>query len=193
MKRFLALMVSAALLVPTLTAYGSAVVEAQDAAPSRPGQRSIPVLGFDPAGEHPFDQLEHSSDDRIQHQVRVQQRVVIRIGPAAPRDRRTMLNELPRRPMTARFEEVDHGNCIDAEDIIGIQPTNDNRLLFFLDNSNVLAAQLQNGCSARAFYAGFYIERSDDGRLCVARDRLQSRAGGSCQIADFTRLVAVAN
>ncbi len=151
------------------------------------------MLGFDPASERPFNQLEQSQNESVQNQVRVQQRIVIRIGPAAPRDRRTMLNELPRRPMEARFEEVDYGSCIDANEVIGVQPTNDNRLLFFLEDSNVLAAQLQNGCSARAYYAGFYIDRNDDGRLCVARDRLQSRAGGSCQITKFTRLVAVAN
>lgn len=104
-----------------------------------------------------------------------------------------MLSELPRRRMSTRFEEVDHGDCIDAESIIGVQPTNDNRLLFFTNTRQILAAELEDGCSARAYYAGFFVERSEDRRLCVARDRLQSRAGGTCQIEDFSRLVAVAN
>ncbi len=104
-----------------------------------------------------------------------------------------MLSDLPRRPMRTRYQEVEHGNCVDAEDIIGVQPTNDNRLLFFTQRDMILAAALEDGCSARAFYAGFFIDRSEDGRLCVARDRLQSRAGASCVVDEFTRLVAIAN
>ncbi|KLI63626.1 hypothetical protein [Aurantiacibacter marinus] len=200
MKRLFALLALVAITVPLLAGQMVPRVEAQDAAPSRPGQtwsQSIPlpgtVLGFDPDAEAPFDTLERARQPALQNQVRIERRVVIRIGPAAQEARRQMMSELPRRPMRTRYEEVDHGNCIDAEDVIGVQPTNDNRLLFFTGGDQILAASLENGCSARAFYAGFYIERSEDRRLCVARDRLQSRAGASCQVDDFTRLVAVAD
>jgi len=201
MKRFFAPLALAALTVPLLAGQMVAPVEAQDAAPAKPGQtrgpQSIPhpdvILGFDPDSEAPFDTLQRARQPALQSQVRIERRVVIRIGPAASQARRQMMSELPRRPMRTRYEEVDHGNCIDAEDVIGVQPTNDNRLLFFTGADQILAASLEDGCSARAFYAGFYIERSDDGQLCVARDRLQSRAGASCEVGEFTRLVAVAN
>ena len=75
--------------------------------------------------------------------------------------------------------------------IVGVQPTNDNRLLLFTQERQVLAARLERSCVARAFYAGFYVERSEDGQLCVARDLLQSRAGASCEVSEFSRLVAV--
>ncbi len=200
MKRLFAFLAIVAMIVPLFAGQMVTRVEAQDAAPSRPGQswgQSIPlpgpVLGFDPDADAPFNTLEQARQPALQNQVRIERRVVIRIGPAAQQARRQMMSELPRRPMRTRYEEVDHGNCIDAEDVIGVQPTNDNRLLFFTGADQILAASLEDGCSARAFYAGFYIERSEDGRLCVARDRLQSRAGASCQVDDFTRLVALAD
>ena len=185
MKRTLALLAPLALVAPLFAG-------AQDAAPARPGQQSVPVLGFDPDGAPPFDTLERAREPAVQHQVRIQSRVVIRVGPAAPVRRTQMMADLPRRPMNTRFEEVEHGNCIDAESVAGVQPTNDNRLLFYTEE-DILVARLEEGCSARAFYAGFFVERSEDERICVSRDRLQSRAGGSCEIEEFTRLVAVAN
>lgn len=196
MKRLFALFALAALLVPLMAGQWASPVEAQDADPDRAGQSAplpSPVTGFDPVSSAPFNTLEQARQPGWQHQVRIERRVVIRIGPAAPRERTQMLADLPRRPMSTRYAEVDHGDCIDAGGVIGVQPSTDNRLLFFTNSDQIIAAELENGCSARAFYAGFYIERNDDGRLCVSRDRLQSRAGASCQVEDFTRLVAVAN
>ena len=152
-----------------------------------------PILGFDHDGEAPFNTLEQARQPQWQNQVRIEQRVVIRIGPAAQPARSQMLADLPRRTLRTRYAEENHGDCLDVTDLAGVYPTNDNRLLFFTRQDQILAARLENGCAASAFYAGFFVERSEDGRLCVARDRLQSRAGASCQVDDFTRLVAVAN
>lgn len=183
------LLAIAALAVPLL-AVGST---AQDARPDRPGMDASPTAAVQPGAAAPFDTLERARHPGWQHQVRVERRIVIRIGPAPADDRREMLADLPRRPLRSRYAEVDHAGCIEADEIIGVQPSPDNRLLFYTDESQILAARLQSGCSARAYYAGFYIERSGDGRLCVDRDRLQSRAGGSCQVQEFTRLVAAAD
>lgn len=192
MKRILVLFALVALLVPLVAANLASRVEAQDAAPSRAGQQSLPVLGFDPAARSPFDGLENARHPVWQNQVRIEQRVVIRISPAAPGARNQLMADLPRRRMTTRYAEVEHGDCVDVENVLGIQSSSDNRLLFYTSDRDILAATLEEGCSARAFYSGFYIEKNDDGRLCVERDRLQSRAGASCEIADFSRLVAVA-
>lgn len=193
MKRLLALIAFATLAVPLAAGHLATAVEAQDTAPNLPGRQSVPLLGFDPANSAPFDTLDRARQPQVNNQVRIEQRVVIRIGPAGPLARTQMMADLPRRPLRTRFEEEDHGSCIAAEDVIGVQPTNDNRLLFYTNGNQILAAALEDGCTARAFYSGFYIERSDDGRLCVSRDRLQSRAGASCAVTDFTRLVAVAD
>ena len=44
------------------------------------------------------------------------------------------------------------------------------------DSQPFLAATLEPSCVASSFYSGFYVERNADGRLCVSRDQLQSRA-----------------
>ena len=102
-----------------------------------------------------------------------------------------MLAALPRRPIATSFAEVEHGVCVPVAAIAGVQPVEDDRLLLFLRDRRVLSAALERSCSARAFYSGFYIERSEDGQLCVSRDRLQSRSGASCQVDSLHRLVAV--
>lgn len=175
---------SASLLAVTLSA--------QDNAPTRPGSQTAAIMGFEPASSAPFETLQNARHPGWQYQVRIENRVIIRIGPAAPAARSSMMSELPRRQMRTRYEEVEHRDCIQAEGVVGVQPTPDNRLLFYTNERQILAASLEEGCLARAFYAGFYIERNEDGRLCVARDRLQSRAGASCEVAEFTRLVAAA-
>ena len=59
----------------------------------------------------------------------------------------------------------------------------------FMRDRRTIAAQLEKGCSPRDFYRGFYVERSDDGQLCVARDRIMSRSGAKCRVAKFSRLM----
>lgn len=190
MKRIAALLALVALLVPLFAVQLPARVAAQDVGGLVGPQSSLP-LGFGPSQSSPPTLLDRAHIPTEQNQVRIQQRVIIRVSPAPPRARTQMLADLPRRPMRQRYEEVEHDDCVDVSDIVGVQPTADNRLLFFTQERQVLAARLEQSCTARAFYAGFYVERNDDGRLCVARDLLQSRAGASCEVADFSRLVAV--
>lgn len=190
MKRFFALLAFVALLAPVLAAQVPMRVAAQDSGGLIGAQTSLP-LGFGPSQTSPTNLLDEAHRRLEQNQVRIRQRVIVRVSPAPPRARTQMMADLPRRPMRQDFEEVDHGDCVEVNDIVGVQPTNDNRLLMFTRQRQVLAVTLGETCTARAFYAGFYVERSEDGRLCVARDLLQSRAGASCEVADFSRLVAV--
>lgn len=201
MKQRFSLLLLALLCAPAALLWLGVQVEAQDASPTRPGQmtgpqsvpQALPVLGGSPAQAPPFNALEEARQPAIQHQVRIRGRVVIRISPGPRRARSNMLNDLPRRPLRTSYAEVEHDDCIPARSVIGVQPSNDGRLLFFTNQDQVLAARLEDGCNARAFYAGFYTERNNDGQLCVNRNRLQSRAGAMCQVAEFTRLVAVAD
>lgn len=191
------LLLLALLVAPLLAVWLAVKVEAQDANPTRPGQvngpQSVPLTGSNPGQVPPFNTLDTAREVPAQHQVRIRGRVVIRVTPG-PRDARSeMLADLPRRPLRTSYAEEEFGDCIRANSVIGVQPSNDGRLLFFTNQSQILAARLENGCNVRAFYAGFYAERSSDGQLCINRDRLQSRAGASCQVAEFTRLVAVAD
>lgn len=139
----------------------------------------------------PFSILEHAILPQGQNQVRIEQRVIIRIAPSPPSAREEMLARLPRRRMEGRFEEVEFDRCVPVQSIAGVAPVQRNRLLLFMRDRRVLSAALARACDAQAFYSGFYVERSGDGMLCVGRDMLQSRTGTSCEVAQFNRLVAV--
>lgn len=134
--------------------------------------------------------LDQARQPQVLGQVRIRQRVIIRVSPTPPEARERLAALQPRRAAGASYREVAHDDCVRVENIIGVQPTNDNRLLLFMENRNVLAASLDRECTAQAFYSGFYVERNNDGRLCIRRDLLQSRAGTSCSVEQLTRLVA---
>ena len=95
MKRLVALLLLVALLVPLMAAPMPTSVAAQDT-----GQhRMNGPLSLDPAQGAPFDLLDAARRAPVQNQVRIEQRVVVRISPAPPRARTEMLAELPRRPL----------------------------------------------------------------------------------------------
>lgn len=124
--------------------------------------------------------------DPQQNQVRIEQRMVIRIAPAPPAQR-----DLPRTLPREGLREVRFKGCVDIDGIVGIQPANDNRLVLFLRDRQMLSIELERSCNARDFYSGAYIERNRDGRLCSRRERLQSRTGADCEISQLHRLVEV--
>lgn len=165
-----------AMLVPALVAV-EAPLSAQN------------VLGLDAVASPELRVLEDGSRPESWGQVRIEERVIIRISPSPPDARQRMRALIPLRSADSGYREVSHDGCVRTGNIVGVQPTTDNRLLLFMENRNVLAASLERGCDARAFYSGFYLERSGDGRLCVDRDRLQSRAGVSCSLDSIRRLV----
>ncbi|MEN7536027.1 hypothetical protein [Aurantiacibacter flavus] len=134
--------------------------------------------------------LERAAEPEKAQQVRIERRVVIRISPSRATSARLMA-ELPRRTMRTRFQEADHADCLPLDQLMSVQPMGDDRLLLITQDRRLLSAGLDRSCSAQAFYAGFYVERSEDGRLCVNRDELQSRAGDTCRISSLSRLVAV--
>ncbi|TMM50156.1 hypothetical protein [Qipengyuania marisflavi] len=123
-------------------------------------------------------------------QVRIERRVILRISPRPGPARRSMMAELPQQPMQTRMVEQPMGKCIKAGDIVGVSDRG-NRLLMFMRDQRIVAAQLEKACSPRDFYRGFYLEPNGDGNLCVKRDRLLSRAGAKCQVTALRRLVAV--
>jgi len=127
----------------------------------------------------------------VQHQVRIEQRVIIRISPrVAPRPN-SLLAELPQSPPPPRYVERKMADCIAIKSIAGVQTQGAKRLILYLRDRRMVRATLEKSCLARDFYSGFYIERSEDGMLCINRDRLQSRAGTSCAIGSMRQLVAV--
>ncbi len=124
----------------------------------------------------------------LPQQVRIEQRMVVRISPARPR---TDAFEDLRRSVPTRMSESRMGKCVGLDDIVAVQTGNANRLILFMRNRQMISAQLEKACAARDFYSGFYVEPSKDGNLCVNRDELHSRNGTKCEVTRFYRLEAV--
>lgn len=125
------------------------------------------------------------------YQVRIERRLVIRVSPRRAPVRQNLMADLPQRGEPREMVERKIGNCVGMKDIAGVQPTRDNRLLLYMRDQKMIAANLEKACSARQFYSGFYIEPSKDGKLCIDRDKLQSRTGAKCGISRLRQLVAL--
>ena len=166
---------------------------AADREPVRQGPQSKVPLPQVSDGRLPgaLQSLEEMIDPEPVRQVRIEQRVIIRISPGAAGTREQSMAALPRRQLREQFQEERYKDCVPISTIVGVEPGPNNRLVLFMSDRRVLTAELERTCNARDFYSGFYIERNEDGRLCSGRDDLQSRAGSSCGVAHLYRLVAV--
>ena len=128
----------------------------------------------------------------VQHQIRIERRVVIRISPYRPSSRATRANlnaDAPRQRVQRKLVERKAGKCVPMKSIAAVRTTQDDRLLLYMNDQRLFAANLEKACSAREFYQGFYVEPSKDGNLCVERDRLQSRTGAKCKMRRIRQLV----
>jgi len=191
-----------ALLLPW--GIGDAAVEAPEAAPSSSSQApqcNAPSLEPSSHSEPPksslqpevsaANPLEALYNSQTVRQVRIERRVTIRISPYRQSNRNSLLARLPRQGVPTTFEERKMDDCVPVAGIAGVQTGNGNRLLLFLNDQRIVSLNLERSCRARDFYSGFYIERNEDGRLCVKRDLLQSRSGAKCEVTGMRRLVAV--
>ena len=124
-------------------------------------------------------------------QVRIEQHIIWRIAPMPGPARDAMMPIAPAPPSAPRMVERKMGKCLPMSWIAGGQPNGDSRLLLFLRDRRLVAANLEKACSAREFYSGFYVDKPNpDGRLCADRDRILSRSGARCEISSFRLLVA---
>ncbi|MEE4200200.1 hypothetical protein [Erythrobacter sp.] len=154
-----------------------------------PPPRSSPLRSIAPVtSAGPLDMLERAQ--RAQ-QVRIEQRVTIRISPRPAVNPNSLLARLPQRGTRAAYAEGEAQSCIPVAGISGVQTGTGNRLLLFLRDQRILSLSLERACRSRDFYSGFYVERSEDGQLCVGRDLLQSRSGAKCEVEVMRRLVAI--
>lgn len=130
--------------------------------------------------------------DPVANQVRIEERIILRISPQPGRVRPDMLADFQTRQSAAapRLVERPMGECIATGNIVGVSDRG-SRLVMYMRDRSMVSARLERSCSPRDFYLGFYMERNADGRLCVDRDRLMSRAGARCQVSQFNRLVLV--
>lgn len=128
----------------------------------------------------------------VQNQVRIEQRVVVRIAPREPSARQDLMAELPRASAPPQFQERKMEKCVSVQNIAGVQTGSGNQLMLYLRDRRIVSARLEKACLARDFYSGFYLEKNKDGMLCVDRDKLQSRAGANCELKRMRELVPTA-
>lgn len=182
-----ALFASIALIAPMA---GGDLPPGKDLAREAPPGDELPTMSLQNMPST-FGAIEDGLRDWGQNQVRIEQRVIIRISPSTRATREEMLARLPKRAMTTEYREVPLDSCVPISAIAGVEPVESNRLLLFMRDRRVLSAALDRACDAQAFYSGFYVERSEDGMLCKSRDTLHSRTGTTCEVARFNRLIAV--
>lgn len=144
-----------------------------------------------PARAPVWEELAGSFRPQEQAQVRIEQRVIIRINPRRPMPPAPdMLNALPQGEITPRLTERKFGKCVPVKAIAGVQADRDNRLLLFLRDRRIVAVHLEKACRAQDFYSGLYVEPNDDGMICVGRDKLHSRSGANCDLDKLRQIVA---
>ncbi len=190
MKTRIAMAASLALVLPVVAANAPAPVPDTLEASAQLDPDYEPLTQSDALSEE-SDRLEALYLPPVQRQVRIEQRVVIRIAPASRAPRSNLMAEQSQPVRTPRFEERKMDDCVEVEGIAGVRPGSGNRLVLYLSDRRMVSAHLDKSCRARDFYSGFYIERNEDGMLCVARDKLQSRSGANCELTRMRELVPV--
>ena len=93
------------------------------------------------------------------------------------------------RPATPRFDWKEHKgpSCIPVRAIRRALLSGPDQIDFILGNGARVRAKFETGCPALDFYGDFYLQPSG-GQLCVERDAIHSRMGGSCPIERFRLL-----
>ena len=94
----------------------------------------------------------------------------------------------PEPPPNIQWVEQKGPKCIHSSEIRGAFLSASDHVDFLMSGRRLFRAELDESCPALDFYAGFYLT-SDDGKICVRRDSIRSRMGGTCGIEKFRRLV----
>lgn len=120
-------------------------------------------------------------------QVRVDQRIIIRLP--SPASAPVAVGAQRQSVAKLKYKEKKIGKCLWVDRLGGSRPGPDRTLDLLTRDGILIRAYLGDGCLAREFYAGAYMERSYDGKLCVDRDVLHARTGAKCAIDKFRLLI----
>lgn len=155
---------------------------------------AAPISRPDAAMPETLSEIAESFRPRTAQQVRIEQRVTIRISPrAAP------MPMLPSalayldggRRGEPRFIERKMGKCLALNGIAGVQAGPRNKLVLMLRDGRVVSATLDKSCQGRDYYSGFLVAKNADGMLCTGRDELLSRSGSNCKVSGFRQIVEI--
>ena len=154
-------------------------------------ETAMPVAVTQPDPLAVWAELAAGFRDTTAAQVRIEQHIIWRVSPIRrpARENMTALSQQGAPP--PRFVERKMGQCVPMASIAGGRPESGSRLMLFMRDRRLIAANLEKSCSARDFYSGFYVDKpNSDGKLCVDRDRILARNGARCEIASFRLMVA---
>ncbi|MEW4468408.1 hypothetical protein AB1K62_11310 [Parasphingorhabdus sp. JC815] len=121
-------------------------------------------------------------------QVRIEKRVIIRVPRRRP-VRSAIMADFAESILSQRYKEKKIGKCLPMNNILGVRGFGDRHLDLVSKNNQMVRVRLKKKCQGRSFYSGFYMEKSDDGKICSGRDILHSRTGAKCEIDRFRLLV----
>lgn len=101
-----------------------------------------------------------------------------------------LILRVPVQPTQRNIEwaEYDGPQCINAKAIRGAFLSGADSVDFITVRHRRIRAELAEDCPGLDFYDGFYL-KPEDARICVKRDVIRSRSGGSCPIQRFKVLV----
>lgn len=127
-------------------------------------------------------------------QVVIEQQLIIRV----PAQRSSLNNftaapapEMRGRQQPIVWKEKKAPKCVAMRNIMGMQAVQRDSIDLITRQKQRLRAQLNRGCRALDFYAGFYMQGTKDGQLCEDRDQIHARTGAKCEIEKFRLMVAV--
>ncbi|WP_237245785.1 hypothetical protein [Sphingopyxis witflariensis] len=124
----------------------------------------------------------------------IEQQLIIRV-PA----QRSPLNNFAARPapqlrlreQPVEWKEKKGPKCVAMRNIMGMQAAQGDSIDLITRQKQRLRAQLNRGCRALDFYAGFYMQGNKDGQLCEGRDEIHARTGAKCEVNKFRLMVPV--
>ena len=93
-----------------------------------------------------------------------------------------------RPPPLIEWIERKGPKCVPASRIAGAAMSGPSSIDFILRDRQRVRAKLDSDCAGLDFYGSFYVE-PEDGEVCARREEIRSRAGSSCRIERFRRLV----
>jgi len=172
-------------------------VEVVQPAELTPGVLAAPELAGEGQGAwRSFEEAQRElREAEPAQQVRIEQRVIIRISPGVSRGpavdpRHGLFSPFPSAARAPRTIERRTAQCLPVSSIAGVQPDG-SRLLLFLRDQRILSATLQKGCNPRDYYSGFLVERTGDGMVCAGRDKLLARSGANCSVGKLSQIVVL--
>lgn len=193
-----AAMLPAGLVPDSLSQPGEAAVVAPAEAPAADWARDAEPASPDEPGLKSFaDAVRLLREAERAQQVRIERSVTIRImpgpivrgsGPASRVPRRNFMADLEERA-APRLVERRMAQCLPVAGIARVQPDGPSRLILFMRDQRIVSAALEKGCNARDYYSGFLVERTSDGMICAARDKLLARTGGNCELDRLRQLI----